>query len=251
MTSGGARLAPPAVDDSVPVLQRRILSRVWTTPWRHLPVLAVAAAATALPLTAALWLTGGISVATPLLAAVLCGPTLLALFSVVQDALVHDDTELRRFALALRRSALRSTGCSLIAGLCLSALLAALEVHARTGSSAVLLPLSLAASGSVLTLTGLVALLPLAAARPSLRGIRLWITAWHLLGRWPVRFLAPCAVCALALWAGVSLHSSLILLLPAPVALMAGAAYWCCALDLGAGDLDPDAARAAISARRS
>jgi hypothetical protein len=42
----------------------------------------------------------------------------------------------------------------------------------------------------------------------------------------------------LALWAGVALHSSLILLLPAPVALMAGAAYWCCALELGAEDLD-------------
>jgi hypothetical protein len=183
MSSNGA--GPTPTDDAVAALQRRILRRVWSAPWRHLPVLAVAAAASALSLAAALRITGGISVATPLLAAVLCGPTLVPLSAVVQDALVHDDTELRRYARALRRTALRSTGCSLIVGLCLSALLAALEVHARTGSSTVLLPLALAASSSVLTLGGLLALLPLAAARPTLRGVRLWITAWHLLGRWP------------------------------------------------------------------
>lgn len=247
MSSNGADLSPPDAD--VAALQGRVLSRVWTAPWRHLPALAVAAGASALSLAASLWIAGGISVVTPLLAALLCGPTLLPLSAVVQDALVHDDTELRRYAPALRRTALRGTGCSLIVGLCLSALLAALEVHARTGSSAALLPLAIAASCSVLTLTGLLALLPLAAARPGLRGIRLWITAWYLLGRWPVRFLAAFVVGGLAVWAGIAIHSSLILLLPAPVALMTGAAYWCCALDLGAGD--PDTVRAATSARTS
>ncbi|MGP9537996.1 hypothetical protein ACT3SP_08290 [Brachybacterium sp. AOP43-C2-M15] len=214
---------------------------MWTSPWRHLPSLAAAGAATALTLATALWITGGIRVPTPLLAALLCGPTLLPLFSVVQDALVHDDTELRLYARALRGSALRGTAHALTVGLCLSALLAALEVHARTGSDAVVVSLALAASGSVLTAVGLLALLPLAVARPGLRGVRLWITAWHLLGRWPVRFLAPAVVCVLAAWAGTALHSSLILLLPVPVALMAGAAYWCCALDLGAEDLSSDA----------
>lgn len=164
---------------------------------------------------------------------------------------MHDDTELPRYTRSFRRCAARSTAYSLIPGLSLTALLAALEVHARTGSGMVLIPLALSVSCSVLTLAGLVALLPLAAARPALRGYRLWLTAWYLLGRWPVRYAAPLALGGLALWTATTLHTSLILLLPAPVALLAGAAHWCCAIDLGARGFPVRTAGEVISVRRS
>ena len=226
--------------DSVDGTQRLILRRVWSSLWTHLPLLALSAAVTAV--SAAFASAAGTAVQggllTPALLALLAGPTLMALVRVVQGALVEDDTDLRIYLSCLRSTAVRSAGISFIPAMSLLCLLAALEVYGRTGSGLMLVSLCLAAVASVLTVTGTVVLLPLVVARPALRGARAWAIAWHLLGRWPVRFLAPLALAALALWAAVSFASTLVLLLPAPVALLAGAAYWCCAVELGAEDVD-------------
>lgn len=226
-------------DASVEGLQRLLLRRVWSSLWSHLPMLAVSAAVTAAAATVASMLGGAVGggLLTPVLLAVLAGPTVMALLRVVQGALVEDDTDLRTYLRSLRATALRSTGFALLPATCLVSLLAALEVHARTGSALVLVSLCLSAAASVLAVTGSVVLMPLAVARPALHGARLWSISWHLLGRWPVRFLAPLALAGIALWAALSLSSTLVLLLPAPIALLTGAAYWCCAVELGAQDV--------------
>lgn len=236
---------PAAVDrtaataSAVEGRQRLILRRVWSSLWSHLPMLALSAAATAVPAAAAVALSGamGTPTLTPLLLAVLAGPLLMALLRVVQGALVEDDTDLRSYLRSLRATALRSAAFSLVPAMCLVSLLAAIEVHARTGNGFMLVSLCLAAVASVLTVSGFMVVIPLAVARPALHGARLWAISWHLLGRWPVRFLAPLTLAGLALWAAVSFSSTLVLLLPAPIALLAGAAYWCCAVELGAEDL--------------
>ena len=225
--------------DSVDGTQRLILRRVWSSLWTHLPLLALSAAVTAVSAAfasaAGTLVRGGLL--TPVLLALLAGPTVMALMRVVQGALVEDDIDLRTYLSALRGTAARSAGISVVPAMCLTSLLAALEVYGRTGSGLMLVSLCLAAVASVLTVTGTVVLLPLVVARPALRGARAWAISWHLLGRWPVRFLAPLALAALALWAAVSFASTLVLLLPAPIALLAGAAYWCCAVELGAEDV--------------
>lgn len=221
-------------------LQRLLLRRVWSSLWSHLPMLATSAAVTAVAaaVASALGVAVGGGLLTPALLALLAGPTLMALLRVVQGALVEDETDLRTYLRCLRATALRSTGFALLPAMCLVSLLAALEVHARTGSALMLASLCLSAVAGVLTITGSVVLMPLAVARPTLRGARLWAISFHLLGRWPVRFLAPLALAGLALWAALSLSSTLVLLLPAPIALLAGAAYWCCAVELGAQDMN-------------
>lgn len=225
----------PAADG----LQRLILRRVWSSLWSHLPMLAISAAATAVPAAVAVAVSeaAGGRILTPVLLAVLAGPTLMALLRVVQGALVEDDTDLRTYLRSLWATALRSAEFSLVPALCLVSLRAAIEVHARTGSGIMLVSLCLAAVATVLTLTGLAVVMPLAVARPALRGARLWAISWHLLGRWPVRFLAPLTLAGLALWVAVSVSSTLVLLLPAPIALLAGAAFWCCAVEVGAQDM--------------
>lgn len=229
----------PATASAVDGLQRLILRRVWSSLWSHLPMLAISAAATAVSAAVAVALSGtvGGGMLAPVLLAVLAGPTLMALLRVVQGALVEDDTDLRTYLRSLRATALRSAGFSLVPAMCLVSLLAASEVHARTGCGLMLISLCLAAVAMVLTVTGFVVVMPLAVARPALRGARLWAISWHLLGRWPVRFLASLTLAGLALWAAVSVSSTLVLLLPAPIALLAGAAYWCCAVELGAEDM--------------
>ena len=218
-------------------LQRLILRRVWSSLWRHLPMLSISAAVTAVAAVLAVQSAGGNQLLAPLLLALLVGPSLMALLNVVQGALVDDDTDLRAYLGGLKASALRSTGYSLIPALCLVSLVAAADVYARTGSGFMLISLGVAAAATILAVAGFTVAVPLAVARPELRGVRIWITSWFLLGRWPVRFFAPVALAGLALWVAVSVSSTLVLLLPAPIALLAGAAYWCCAVEIGADDV--------------
>lgn len=218
-------------------LQRLILRRTWASLWRHLPMLAIGAATTALGAGTAALLAGGSKLLFPLLLLVLCGPTLMALQTVVHGALVEDDTDVRAYLRALRGTALRSAGHCLPTAFSLVSLLAAAEVYGRTQSVLVLISLGTAITATALTIAGLAALIPLSVARPELRPMRLWVTAWHLVGRWPVRFLAPIALAGLALWAAVSVSSALVMLLPAGISLLAGAAFWCCAVEMGADDV--------------
>lgn len=217
--------------------QRLLLRRVWGSLWRHLPALAVSGAVTAVAGVVGLRVAGDVWAMSPLVIALFVGPTLMPLLAVVQGALVDDDTELRRYLRDLPRFAVRSTGYALVPGLCLSAVLAGVEMYRATGSTLALASLAFGTAGSVLAVVALTAVLPASVARPGLRGTRLWATAFHLLGRWPIRFLAPLMVSACALWAMTTVASSLVLLVPVPIALMSGAAYWCCAIDLGARDV--------------
>src|SRR5699024_6126894 len=135
-------------DASVEGLQRLLLRRVWSSRCSHLPMLAVSAAVPAAAATVARKLGRAVAggLLTPVLLAVLAGPTVMALLRVVQGALVEDDTDLRTYLRSLRATALRSTGFALLPATCLVSLLAALEVHARTGSALVLVSLCLSAA---------------------------------------------------------------------------------------------------------
>lgn len=241
-----AQTSPFTVTPTVRGLQRLILRRVWSALWRHLPMLAVGSTVTTLGASVGFWLAGGSQLLLPILLAVLAGPTMMALFSVAQGALVSDDTGLRSYLRGVRETALPSMAHSLIPALSLVSLAAAADVYERTSSAFMLVSLSTAIVATILSVAGFVVVLPLAVARPQLRRAMLWVTAWHMLGRWPVRFLAPIVMAGLALWTALTYSSTLVLLLPAPIALVAGAAYWCCAVELGARDvLVPGDARAA------
>lgn len=217
--------------------QRLILRRVWASLWRHLPMLAISAAVTAVAALLAVQVAGRSQLLTPLLLAGLSGPPLMGLQAVVQGALVDDDTDFQVYLRGLRSAALRGAGHALVPALSVVSLLAAADVYGRTGSAFMLISLGTATAATILSGVGFLALAPLVVARPELRGVRLWSTSWHLLGRWPVRFLAPAILAGLALWVAVSVSSTLVVLLPAPIALLGGAAYWCCAVELGADDV--------------
>src|SRR5699024_2532872 len=98
-------------------LQRLILRRVWSALWRHLPMLAVGSTVTTLGASVGFWLAGGSQLLLPILLAVLAGPTMMALFSVAQGALVSDDTGLRSYLRGVRETALPSMAHSPIRAL--------------------------------------------------------------------------------------------------------------------------------------
>lgn len=215
-----------------------VLGRAWRALWRHLAALAVAAVVTALAVVLGFRLGALVPVLAPLVMALLGGPTVMPLLAVAQDALVEDDTAIGRYPVYLQRFALRGTGQLLIAAVPPTALLAALEVYGRTGQGLWLISIACAGTASVLAAVGLMVVLPAGVARPGLSVPRLWATALHLLGRWPVRFLAAAVACLLPIWPLTTVSSSLVLLLAAPAALVVSAAYWCCAVDLGATDVE-------------
>src|SRR5699024_10968347 len=97
------------------------------------------------------------------------GPTLMALFSVAQGALVSGGTGLRSYLRAVRETALPSTAHSLIPALSLVSLAAAADVYERTSSAFMLVSLSTAIVATILSVAGFVVVLPLAVARPQLR----------------------------------------------------------------------------------
>ena len=235
--SGTAQASASTMSSSARGLQHLILRRVWSALWRHLPILAVSSTVLTLGASIGLRLAGGSQLLLPILLALFAGPTTMALFNVVQGALVSDDTDLRTYLRGVRHTALPSTAHSLIPALCLGSLTAAADVYARTSSAFMLVSLGTAIVATILSVAGFVVVLPLAVARPQVRGAMLWVTAWHIFGRWPVRFLAPIVMAGLALWGALTYSSTLVLLLPAPIALLAGAAYWCCAVELGARDV--------------
>lgn len=241
----GPTVAAPAADatsgtvhaEHAEGLRAVVLGRAWRALWRHLAALSVAAVVTALAVVLGFLLGSLVPVLLPLVIALVAGPTLMPLLAVAQDALVEDDTAVGRYPGFLRRFALHGTGHALLAAVPLTALLAALEVYGRTSQSLWLISVASAGTASVLAAGGLMVVLPAAVARPGLSIGRLWTTALHLLGRWPIRFLAAAVACLLPVWPLATVSSSLVLLLAAPAAVVVSAAYWCCAIDLGATDV--------------
>lgn len=199
--------------------------------WPCLPALLVASTALCAAATVPVFVAPGINPVAVLLYAVLAGPFLAALTAVANSAAFDDVATIRSWARALREHALFGVRQSLVAAAAGELFLAALQVWSRGHPVWMLPSLALTGAATVLTLSGLLAVMPLGVARPGLRGVRLWITALHLVARRPVRFVAVFSLVGLGLWAATTWSASALLLLPAPVALLMAAAVWTTAAD--------------------
>ncbi|TCO54746.1 hypothetical protein [Actinocrispum wychmicini] len=200
--------------------------------WPCLPALLVASAALCAAATVPVFVVPGVNPIAVLLYAVLAAPFLPALIAVANAAAFDEVATIRSWARALRAHALFGMRHCLVAAGAGELFLAALEVWSRGRPMWMLPSLALTGAATVVTLSGLLAVLPLGVARPGLRGVRLWITALHLVARRPVRFVAVFSLVGLGLWAATSWSASVLLLLPAPVTLVMVAAVWTTKADL-------------------
>jgi len=217
--------------------QSLVLGRSVRGLWLHLPALAAAGAAVAGSAGLADVLAGGLTPVTPLLVALLAGPPAAAMASVVNDVLVRDDSGIVGWWRALRRTAGRGITVLLVPAVPATLLVVAVQVERTSRAPIALVPVWGAAVVTVLAVAATAAALPATVARPALRGIRLWVAALHLVARHPVRFGAAFCLFGLGVWASVSITGTLFLLVPAPVGLLAGAAFWSSAVELGAAEL--------------
>lgn len=223
---------------SVTSAQSVALSRTTRGAWPHLPTLLVGSVAICIAATTAMVIAPGVTPLSILVAALLVTPWVAALAGCVNQIVLQDDTSVRAWAQEVRRLAGFGVTSAAPPAAAAALLLVALHMWRDTANPLALAPVAVSGSAAVVLSIGLLVVLPLGAARPQLRGVRLWLTALHLAARWPARFLAAPTVLVLGLWAATSLTASVLLLVPAPVVLLMGAAFWTSATQLGATDLD-------------
>ena len=102
---------------------------------------------------------------------------------------------------------------------------------APTGSPWFWPSFAMTGAAAVLAVLALTAAMPLAAARPEMRGRALWLTALAVVAHRPTRFVAVGSAVAAGVWAAAAWTASLLLLVPAPAAIVAVTATWTSLID--------------------
>ncbi|WP_179426500.1 hypothetical protein [Spelaeicoccus albus] len=201
--------------------------------WPHLPVLLIGSIAVCAGAAIATLIAPGLTPVSVLVIALLVIPPFAALIAVANGIVVRGDATVRQWGGSLIRSGWRAVTVAVPPVVALALLLTAVEVWRISGQSWVLVPLGVAATVSAIGVLGLTAALPLALERPGLRGTALWLSALFLVAKRPLSFIAVACLAGMGIWAATAWTASLLLLLPAPVALVASAAVWTSAARLG------------------
>ncbi|TSD95672.1 hypothetical protein FOS14_17905 [Skermania sp. ID1734] len=211
-----------------------ILRRVSRGAWSGLPILLFASVAVCLAAALVVVLTPGVTPVSVLVFAALETPWAVALLATVDDLIRMEDTSLADWCRGLCCFTGFGYAVMAVPAVAVSLFLVALEVWHQTHSVIALGPVIVSAIVATILGTASTAALPLGIAHPQLRGQRLWITGMHLVARWPVRFLAAPALLGFGVWVATQVSASVLLLVPAPVALVLGAGFW-----TSAAELDP------------
>lgn len=211
------------------VVMRRAMRGVWP----HLPVLLIGSIAVCAGAAVSALVAPGVTPVSVLAIALLVMPQYTALVAVAGGIILRRDGTFREWGGSFIRSWRTTATVTLPTAAAMALLLVAVHVWQLSGQPWVLVPLGTAATVSAIGILGLTAALPLAAERPGLRGTALWIAALFLVAKRPLPFIAVACLAGLGIWAATVWTASLLLLLPAPVALVASAAVWTSAARLG------------------
>lgn len=216
----GADAVRPATSE--PLVMRRAMRGVWP----HLPVLLIGSITVCAGAAIATLIAPGLTPVSVFVIGLLVMPPFAALIVVANGIIVSGDATFREWGSGLAsswRRVVTVVGPPVVA---LALLLTAVHVWQVSGESWVLLPLGVAATVSAIGVLGLTAALPLALERPGLRGTALWLSALFLVARRPLSFIAVACLAGMGVWAATAWSASLLLFVPAPVALVASAAVW-------------------------
>lgn len=199
--------------------------------WPSLPALLVASAAICATAVAPIVVAPGINPIAVIVAALACGPLLPPLAAVTNEMTTPSDVggghgTIRTWWLTLRTQWRFGMTTALVPAVPGALLLVAVEVWRATGNIAVV-P-SFVASGIVtlLAVLGLTAAIPLGTSRTDLRGVRLWRAAVSTVAVRPTRFVAVASAAGFGVWAATHVSASVLLLVPAPTAIVAVTATW-------------------------
>jgi hypothetical protein len=168
MTGRTTEADAPERRDLLPVAARAL--------WAELPVLALGSAAVALPTLAALLLGAGVTPLTPLLLALLAGPTWAALVACTNAIVLEGEAGPARFWRELRRHWTDGLRVLAVPGVACALGLADLAVYRARPGAGTLAALTVACVVTGCTVLLAVVALPLR-VEGGLRGRALWLTA--------------------------------------------------------------------------
>lgn len=217
---------PPRQEPAAAEPENEVLGRILRGVWPSLPALLCASATLCAAGAVAVFAAPGITPVSLLLLAVLVGPFAAALAGTVNEIAFDGETTIRAWWSGLRGLWLFGLRQALLPAVPWAVFLVALSAWTQTENPFVLPSLAVSGACGVCALLGLLATLPLGAARPGLRGRVLWLSGLHLVARLPLRFLAAPCLAALGVWSATSWSASMLLLVPAPVAVVTVAATW-------------------------
>jgi hypothetical protein len=199
--------------------------------WPSLPALTVGSVAVCAGAVAPVLVAPGVNPVAAIVAAVTVAPPAAALVASVNELAFGDDATIRTWWRALRSLWRRAIGSALAVAVAISLFLAAHEAVRATGSPWFWPSFAMTGAAAVLAVLALTAAMPLAAARPEMRGRSLWLTALAVVAHRPTRFVAVGSAVAAGVWAAAAWTASLLLLVPAPAAIVAVTATWTSLID--------------------
>jgi hypothetical protein len=204
-----------------------VLRRTLRGVWPSLPALAVGSAACCVAAALVILVAPGLTPISPLIAALLAGPTVAALVAVGNGISSGAGATVGDWWRALRSLAAAGVGHGMVAGAALSLFVVALHAWTRTGSGWWLPSVGVTGAAALTASLGLLAVLPLrAAAGTDRRGLAVWVDGLRLVAGHPVPFVAVACVIGLGLWAAVGFAVSLLAVVPGLAAVIDVAAVW-------------------------
>ena len=207
-------------------LEAEVIRRTLRGVWPSLPALLVASVAVCAAATVPVLVAPGVNPIAAIVTAISCGPFLAALAGMTNEIAFDGQTAIRSWWSALRQLWRFGLLSALVPALPAGLLLVAIEVI-RLSDSPLVWP-SFVVTGMVtaVALLSFMAALPLGAARPDLRGRALWIVAVSTVATRPTRFVAVASAIGFLVWTATEWSASLLLFVPAPVAIVAVTATW-------------------------
>lgn len=202
-----------------------MLRRTLRGVWPSLPALAVGSAACCVAAVLVILVAPGLTPVSPLVAALVAGPTVAAVIAVGNRISSGDGATIRDWSRALRSLAGAGAGHGMVAGAAFSLFVVALHAWTRTGSLWWLPSVGVTGAAALTASLGLLAVLPLRAAT-DLRGLAVWSAGLRLVATGPVPFIAAGCVIGLGLWLAVAFAASLLLVVPGLAAVIDVAAVW-------------------------
>lgn len=221
--------------------ERVVMRRAFRGMWTYLPVLLAGSILVCAVSVLVVLIAPGITPVSVLLIAALVVPAFGALVGVANGIVMRGDSRMRAWGSALVTGWWLTTRLAAAPAVAIALCLVAREVWQRTSSPLALVPVGIAIVVSGILTLGLAAALPLALERRQLRGIRLWASALYLVAKQPIPFVAVICAAAMGVWAATAFSASLLLLVPAPLALLCSAATWSTAAKIGLHDAAADA----------
>lgn len=213
--------------------QRILLRRSMRGLWPHLPLLMLGSVAVCLSAGVAALVTPGATPLSVILLAVLVTPAATAIGAVANAVVGEDDAghaDWRRGWAAGVRNGVAAIIPIAITG---SLFVVAVEVWRRSGQPLLLTSVGVSGAVTACLVPVTAAMVQVTTGLPALDRRSQWRTAASFVVRWPVRFLAAPILLGFGAWLAIQVSASLLLLVPAPVALISAAAFWTSAVEAG------------------